>query len=331
MLFSVIVPVYNAEKFLRECIESIINQTEQGFELILVNDGSTDNSKNICLDYRLQYKNIKYLEISNSGVSVARNTGIEVAEGDYLLFCDSDDYWSPKLLETLKSYVASGSYDMINFGHCVDRYENGKKIGSYTRSVPEKMEINEDEWKEKLRYYWNSDIGKLATWDKAIRRQLITNKDIRYNCGQVILEDFDFVLQNWSVSQKILLLPDILYHFRSEIEHDGVMRRAKANLYEDLDHTVQHFILFLKEKNVTKEKFPESDEFIFTTYATALERIKGSRSDDKTVCNVVTSLMKNPIFLEIGQPFWGKRIKIINYLCKYKLYRLMIWYMKHIY
>lgn len=331
MLFSVVVPVYNAEKFLKVCLDSIVNQTEEDFELILVNDGSQDKSKDMCLDYYRHYKNIKYLEISNSGVSVARNMGIEMAEGEYLLFCDSDDYWDSKLLETLRPYAASGEYDMINFGHCVDCYENGKKIGSYTRSIPEEIEINEDEWKEKLRYYWNSDIGKLAIWDKAICRKLITNKELRYHCGQVILEDFDFVLQNWSVSRKILLLPNILYHFRSEVEHGGVMRRAKANLYTDLDRTARHLIQFLQEKNITKEDFPEADEFIFSTYTTALERIKHNRADDKTVKEVVQKLVMNPIYLKHCQKFFGRRIKVLVTLCRYKLYGLAVLYMKHIY
>ena len=331
MLFSVVVPIYNAEQFLEECLNSIINQTEKDFELILINDGSEDKSKDICLAYCEHYKNIKYLEIPNSGVSIARNTGIEIAKGEYLLFCDSDDYWSPRLLETLKPYVLSADYDMINFGHCVDCYENRKKIGSYTRSVPEAVEINADEWKEKIRYYWNSDIGKLATWDKAIRRQMIIGEKLKYYCGQVVLEDFAFVLQNWNVSRKVLLLPDILYHFRREVEHEGIMRRQKTNLYIDLDRTVQNFICFLKEKNITSRDFPEAREFIFSTYTMALERIKDNRADDETVIEVISQLMRNPVFLEMERSLWGRRIKTLKYLYRCKLRCFLILYMKYIY
>ena len=100
-MISVIVPVYNAEKYLKECIRSILNQTIQNLELILVNDGSTDGSGYICDEYINKDNRIKVIHKENGGVSSARNMGISEATGEYFTFVDSDDYLEPNALEIL--------------------------------------------------------------------------------------------------------------------------------------------------------------------------------------------------------------------------------------
>ena len=92
---SVIIPVYNVEKYLRICLESILNQNFKGYEIILINDGSTDNSLNICREYEKKYSNIIVINEENSGPSAARNKGLEYAKGKYISFIDSDDELLP--------------------------------------------------------------------------------------------------------------------------------------------------------------------------------------------------------------------------------------------
>ena len=92
-LFSIIVPIYNVERYLEQCIESVLAQDYQNYELILVDDGSPDNSIDICAKYAKQYSNIVFIHKINGGVSDARNAGIQIARGEYLMFLDSDDYW----------------------------------------------------------------------------------------------------------------------------------------------------------------------------------------------------------------------------------------------
>ena len=98
---SVIVPIYNAEAYLNRCLDSIINQTYSDLEIILINDGSTDNSLDICLEYASKDKRIVVYNQTNKGISKARNKGIELATGDYIGFVDSDDIISPRMYETL--------------------------------------------------------------------------------------------------------------------------------------------------------------------------------------------------------------------------------------
>ena len=117
-LISVIVPIYNVEAYLDNCITSIINQTFINIEIILINDGSTDNSGEICNDYAKRDSRIIVIHKENAGVSEARNTGIQIANGDYITFIDGDDYIHPQLLETLYYHLTQDTtcdFSMINF------------------------------------------------------------------------------------------------------------------------------------------------------------------------------------------------------------------------
>ena len=114
---SIIVPVYNVEKYLSKCLESLINQTLKDIEIICVNDGSTDNSLSILKEYANKDSRIKIIDKQNEGVSVARNTGIEVATGEYLIFVDSDDYLVENACEKALNTIEHNNSDICIFGH----------------------------------------------------------------------------------------------------------------------------------------------------------------------------------------------------------------------
>ena len=111
---SVIVPVYNVEKYIDKCLESLVNQTLKDIEIIIVNDGSTDNSIKIVEEYKEKYKNkIIYLEKENGGLSDARNYGIQYAKGEYIAFLDSDDYVDRKMYEKLYNKAIENNSDIV--------------------------------------------------------------------------------------------------------------------------------------------------------------------------------------------------------------------------
>ena len=113
---SVIIPVYNVEKYLRECLDSVVNQTLKDIEIICINDGSPDNSLAILEEYAKKDSRIIVISQENSGVSTARNVGIDLAKGDYLYFIDADDYAEPDLLELSYQKALSTQCDIVNFG-----------------------------------------------------------------------------------------------------------------------------------------------------------------------------------------------------------------------
>lgn len=116
MLISIIIPVYNVEKYLRQCIESVLNQDYKELEIILVDDGSTDRSGEICDEYANQYMNIKVVHKKNEGLGLARNTGLEYINGKYVTFLDSDDYIDSNLVSKLYEGIQNNNVDMCKSG-----------------------------------------------------------------------------------------------------------------------------------------------------------------------------------------------------------------------
>lgn len=114
--FSIVVPVYNVKKYLKKCLDSILNQTYNNFELIIVDDGSTDGSESICDEYAKKDDRIKVFHKKNGGLSDARNYGVKHTNGDYLLFVDSDDYIEKLLLDKLNKCLLSAKVDIVRFG-----------------------------------------------------------------------------------------------------------------------------------------------------------------------------------------------------------------------
>ena len=116
MLISVIVPVYNVEKYLRQCLDSILAQTYKELEVVMVDDGSTDSCGDICEEYAAKHENFKVIHKENAGLGFARNTGLEHITGEYVVFVDSDDYLDPTLIETLYSSLVRDGVDMCKCG-----------------------------------------------------------------------------------------------------------------------------------------------------------------------------------------------------------------------
>lgn len=126
---SVIVPVFNTEKYLRRCLDSIINQTYKDIEIIIVDDGSTDNSENIIIEYKKEYSDtIKYFKREHAGIAETRNFGVENVSGEYFVFVDSDDYIENTLVESLVENVSNTSVDVIKYKMIIVKHNNEQKI-----------------------------------------------------------------------------------------------------------------------------------------------------------------------------------------------------------
>ena len=184
-MISIIVPVYKVEKYIRKCIESILNQTYKDFELILVDDGSPDDSGAICDEYAEQDSRIKVLHQRNAGQASARNAGLAVAKGEYISFVDSDDTVEPYMLEVLKEMFTTFGCDIAMCGHRLVQ-ENEDFVSSVTEYQPELLDI------ESL---WNEIFGNLnnAVWNKLFKRELLD--DIRFPLDLHHGEDLIFNLE----------------------------------------------------------------------------------------------------------------------------------------
>ena len=188
MKYSIVVPVYNMEKYVEACIKSILAQTFQDFELLLINDGSTDNSYQICLNYSKIDSRVKAIDKVNGGVSSARNLGVDLSQGEYILFVDSDDSILPNLLETIEKVNKKGEYDLVVFG-AIENWFRGdvllkKQNASDVKSICYKKGLKNENWN-----YIYKSINMASIWNKVYKSKIIKNNNLKFSTNCVIFID----------------------------------------------------------------------------------------------------------------------------------------------
>ena len=200
-MISVIVPVYNAEKYINRCIDSILCQTYEDFELILVNDGSKDSSLAILREYEATDRRIKVIDQPNKGVAGARNTGLKAATGDFLLYVDADDWIEKNAIKI--AFEQSNNADIVFFGS--DNASNPEKVKT---SIKIEREIWDQE-RQMLEFMKHKRMTGML-WNKLIRRSL--TKGISFNEKTGYGEDAEFLWQVLKKSKKMVVTNEILYH-----------------------------------------------------------------------------------------------------------------------
>ena len=180
-MISVIIPVYNVEKYLRKCVYSVINQTYKDLEIILVDDGSTDASGSICDEFIKLDKRIKVIHKENGGLSDARNVGIDIANGDYIAFLDSDDWIDIKCYEKLYKIIKKYDADIA----CCNFRKAYKETEELEHSSKEQVYSNIDALKE---IYLNKGLQMIVAWNKLQKKELFIDK--RYPKGKIHEDEF---------------------------------------------------------------------------------------------------------------------------------------------
>lgn len=202
---SIIVPVYNTEKYLSKSINSLINQTLKDIEIILVNDGSTDGSRNICEEFERKDNRIKLINKENGGQGSARNRGLEVAKGDYIAFIDSDDYINPEMYEKMYNSIKKYNCDVVVCQvNMVD--EDGNILSSkINKSKHGNIESGEQAIKRYLKY------GRWSPWDKLYKREVM--KDVKFLENRTCAEDHAVIIPILKNVNKMVTIDDYLYNY----------------------------------------------------------------------------------------------------------------------
>lgn len=206
---SVIIPIYNAEKSLEKCLNSLINQSFEDIEIICINDGSNDNSLSILEKYAAKEKNVKIFSQKNQGVSAARNLGISKAVGEYILFCDADDTYKPNLCSTVISMIDKENRDVIAFGH--ENYVDKKLKNSDFKNITKIKKKNT------LKNWLNLQV---YVWEKAFKRSFIEKHNIKFPVGIKNAEDLIFCLLTYFSGAQYSLIECALYEYQQE--QDGI-------------------------------------------------------------------------------------------------------------
>ena len=243
---SVIVPVYNVEKYISQCLDSIINQTYSNIEIICVNDGTRDGSRKILEEYRKKDSRIKIIDKKNGGLSSARNAGLEVAQGEYISFIDSDDWIEETMIEKLYRNITSLDTDIAICG--VHQYDEKKKEIDdsnkyYTLEYFDKSFDNRSFTYEETKPFI-MDVCVMA-WNKLYRRSLIDQEQARFPDG-LIFEDGPFFFTLFFKARGVSIVREYLYYYRVNREGSIVQRGGKQFL--DIIDIVE--LMFNKIKNL---------------------------------------------------------------------------------
>ncbi len=223
---SVIVAVYNVAKWMRKCIEGILAQTFLNFELILVDDGSTDESPSICDEYACQDNRIRVIHKTNGGVASARQVGLEAAQGEYVIHVDPDDWSEPDMLEKMYRYARETQSDMLICDFWME-FQNGRPRHYFTQNTGslDGASLFSD-------LIHNRIYG--SVWNKLIKRELLVQNGIHFPVGLNYCEDLYVTAWCATLAKKIAYLPEAFYHYQTSMPQSLVDDARNKNLQYSL-------------------------------------------------------------------------------------------------
>lgn len=297
---SVIVPVYNVEEYLPVCLNSILDQTYPVYELILVDDGSEDNSGIICEQYAKKDSRIKVIHKKNGGLSSARNAGIDIADGSYIAFIDSDDVVHPEYLERMLLTAKKENADIvachfIKGENCQWKpLKTGKEIRVGSQ-ILDKMNVD--------------DVVVTVAWNKLYRRELFINTELRYPEGK-IHEDMFLTPQLLYHAKKMVLISEELYFYRQR--PDSIMSASFSTKKLQSLEAIEFRILFFQKigkKNIETREYESYIRKTIQLYS-EMSQVSGYDQEKKQIFDKLMTICAS------NKVFWRLNIK-------YKLKLLM--------
>lgn len=322
-LISVVVPIYNAEKYLEKCIESILNQSYTNLELILVNDGSKDNSKDICGIYTQKDCRVKYIEQENQGVSVARNTGINNASGEFVIFIDGDDYIKENLISNLFNSQIKNDADYV-FSGIENCYMRDGEVINVTVDIPRQAELQIKEFLsvfEEYRRFLSSPCKSLY------KLSIIKENDVKFPINVHIGEDKIFVSNYLYYSKSVNAVAQAGYVYiiatANTLSSKNTLSVPTYN-FNSAEYRTKMFEengFDVKDREYAKQFY---DTLIFNfirVYSKRLGYTKKQKFEySKSVC-------KDPTTNELAKKYKGinKVTKILRFCIVNKLCRILHW------
>lgn len=247
---SIVMPVFNAVKYIEKTLQSIINQTYRNYELLIIDDGATDGTELICQRYAKKYDNIFYHKQNNAGTCTARNRGIKLATGDYIAFSDHDDEYLPQYLEVMTSLARKYDLDVVKCGvYFEEEYADGTM-----QSRCEKFHEEIVSQKELVRRYNSLPISFFGVWNTLYRSSMVKSNNVFFPTevkhGQ---EDYFFNTEVIPFAQKFGFSGESLYkHFRR------IEQSTSAKFY---DERIEHMALYFKRECEVLKPLIESEEW----------------------------------------------------------------------
>ena len=264
-LISVIVPIYNVEKYLNKCLDSIINQTYKNLEIILIDDGSPDKCPQICDEYAKKDKRVKVIHKLNGGLSSARNTGIDIANGKYISFVDSDDYIDKRMLEKLHKNIIETKSELAI---CNLFYVYDKKKSAIEFEKENFIVSGTDKFKNLYNRY---NIVTILASNKLYSKTIF--KDIRYKNG-IVNEDEEIIFKILDKTNKVSYINDKLYYYVQR--NDSIMHKfnlKRLDIMKIHEERIENLIL-KKNNELLRLEYLSYIQVIIKTILPGLESIK---------------------------------------------------------
>lgn len=327
--YSVIIPVYNAEKTLKRCLNSIFSQNRSDIEVIVINDGSVDQSQELIEKYSRIYSNLVSITQSNAGVSRARNAGLEVAIGIYILFVDSDDYVSENYFEMLDQL---GNSDLYVFAR--KNIGSLESDGKYFELFSESMSFS-----KKLEMLISSR-KIFPPWNKRFKNEIIKKHQIRFIDKFEIGEDFDFCMNYVLFCESIETNQKIFYNLDVS-DNNSLSRKYRPELSQKLTDVYLHIeqsINSVETLKIDKKKIFATIDFIYVknAFSCIAEEFKlakpnylKNRKKYKIICNCFNQIIgREENFINLFHRIFRLLIKmnfifpiyLVTYLAKRKIY-----------
>lgn len=317
---SIIVPVYNAEEYLDRCLESILAQTYIHYEVLLINDGSTDRSQEICDKYALEDKRIHVIQKVNSGVAETRNVGIKAAKGKYISFIDSDDYIKSDMLEKMIIRAEHSNSDMVMCKYFIDNNgEIHQALMDYEEVYDGCLSIKEGLLKL---YYGEYHNGLYSLCNKLIKKSVYIDNNISFDISLKRGEDAWFIFQCLKHCKHIEFIPEAYYYY---YQNSGSIMHS---FYEDqYEKWVYMRKLLLEENNTINININYSlfyKEFLYKVAIYCRELIK-MQNDNKALEIMHDEFYLNALMYAADFPI---HLKLIHFLIKNKHQRAAIIFYK---
>lgn len=317
MKVSVIIPIYNAEKYLEQCIQSVVNQTLKDVEIVLIDDGSTDGSAKICKDFMKQDSRITYYYKENEGLAAARQDGIERSLGQYIGFVDSDDWIEPDMYEKMYNAAKSCDGDVVLCNAFLndERIESKDRINSgmyneysIKKDILPKTIIRIDEKGRRRNIRWSNCL-------RIYKRQMIEENNISFNRTFRRCQDLPFTLDNMLVAKSFYYLDEYLYHNRQDA--GSLSRGYTKDMWNLIKPLIQHINEALKTRTDIDWKANNEASAFFLTWDSIANEFKKD-APKRLVKDHIFEIVNDPICQEGLDRIDGKKLNDYFYKVFYQ-------------
>ena len=326
MLISFIIPVYNSSKYIKDCVYSITNQTYKNIEVLLIDDGSTDNSLQICKELQSVDKRIKVIHKKNGGTSSARNVGLKETKGEYVTFIDNDDFWNnDKVLEEIVSQLEDSHADVLTFDTS-EYYENQDKY-IYSTKICKRSEIVGKSKSDALKTLISRGLLYRAVWTKVIKTSIIKTNKLFFPEG-MRNEDTDWTADLLLVAKTYDYYEKKFHIYRKGHELAQTSKPISKSIFDDLTNIlIKHF---KKSEKIDDNNFKEV-YLSFLAYPFSVW-MGQSMFFYKENPNIINNMKKYSYILNYDLDKNVKKVKIVNKIFGFKnTCRLLNYYLKRKY